>query len=79
VLLAIKKQGIKLLWHGLAHEGQTVRCLMVEHFTPGAKRSGVSGTDHKIVIDVFYLLIYIIYLFVVHSVTLSVAQTMQNQ
>jgi hypothetical protein len=76
VLLAIKKQGIKLLWHKLAHEGQTLRRLIMEHFTSGAKRSGVSGTDLKIIDVVLYLLIYIIYLFVVHSVTLSVAQTM---
>jgi hypothetical protein len=66
MLLAIKKQGIKLLWHKLAHEGQTLRRLIMEHFTPGAKRIGVNCTDHKIIDVLLYLFIYIIYLFVVH-------------
>jgi hypothetical protein len=56
-LLAIKKHGIQLQWP----ERQAVRYLIVDHLTPGAKRSGVSGTYHELI---NFILVFI-YLFVV--------------
>jgi hypothetical protein len=44
----------------------------MDHFIPGAKRSGVSGSDHQL-ID---FILAFIRLFVVYLMTLSVAQTM---
>jgi hypothetical protein len=65
VLLAIKKQGINLLWHELAHERQAVRCLILEHFTPDTKRSGGNGTDNERSDFIFYLSTYL-FIFVVY-------------
>jgi hypothetical protein len=58
VLLAIEKQGIKLLWHELAHERQAVRCLILDHFTPGANRSDANGTYQELSDFIFYVFIY---------------------
>jgi hypothetical protein len=50
LLLPIKKHCVKLLWHKLAHEAHTLRCLIIDRFTAGAKRSGASGTDRELLI-----------------------------
>lgn len=57
LLPAVEKEGIKLLWHEVAQEGWTVRCLIKNHFASCAKRIGASCTDCELIDVIVYLFI----------------------